>query len=455
LANGYRRRLIKQLLRQASRWTIRQISAIPPRALLAFGVIATVLLIYGWAIINAPAIVNQAALNSTGLSPGERLTAEHNARLLVVSLGGALAVGAGLLYTARNYRLARRGQVTERFTKALERLGSNELYVRIGGVHALEHVMRDSPDHHGDVVEVLVAFVRDRAPALTSRFEPKSQWVNLPIASDLPNLPDVPSHDVAAALAAIGSRPKRPARERAPLNFRDIHLRGLNLNRADFEDADFTRADLQNASLPNANLSRCNLSYADLRNSNLSYAILDGANLSYARLKEVNLLSARLSDAVLTGAYIDSSYLKELSHQGAHLWNVHAEREYFWRLNLKGAELWGIHLEGASLFDAHFEGADLSGAHFVGATLMGAHFEGADLSDADLRDAKLLGTHLEGAFLQGAFVDLKQLEHAILDDNTYLPDDIRAIPRRQEKESLNSLGESLPFNPGEDDLSGS
>ena len=61
----------------------------------------------------------------------------YNARVLVISVGGAIVVGAGLLYTARNYRLSRRGQVTDRFTIALERLGSSELYVRIGGVHAL------------------------------------------------------------------------------------------------------------------------------------------------------------------------------------------------------------------------------------------------------------------------------------------------------------------------------
>jgi len=68
---------------------------------------------------------------------------------------------AGLLYTARNYRLSRRGQVTDRFTTALERLGSSELYVRIGGVHALEHVMRDSADHH----DVDRATDRERVPA--------------------------------------------------------------------------------------------------------------------------------------------------------------------------------------------------------------------------------------------------------------------------------------------------
>jgi hypothetical protein len=33
-------------------------------------------------------------------------------------------------------------QVIDRFAQALERLGSAELYVRIGGVYSLEHVLR-------------------------------------------------------------------------------------------------------------------------------------------------------------------------------------------------------------------------------------------------------------------------------------------------------------------------
>jgi hypothetical protein len=52
------------------------------------------------------------------LSPAERAIAAYNARVLVVSLAGAVVVLAGLLYTGRKYRLSHRGQVTGRFTKA-------------------------------------------------------------------------------------------------------------------------------------------------------------------------------------------------------------------------------------------------------------------------------------------------------------------------------------------------
>jgi hypothetical protein len=109
--------------------------------------------VYGVALWRAPSWMHATTAQD-----------RYSARFLVISVGGAIVVGTGLLYTARSYRLPRRGQVTDRFTIALERLGSSELYVRIGGVHALEHVMRDSADHHDDVIEVLTEFIRDRAP---------------------------------------------------------------------------------------------------------------------------------------------------------------------------------------------------------------------------------------------------------------------------------------------------
>jgi hypothetical protein len=131
-------------------------------------------LIAGWILI---AILGLAAVAAYGVAllraPGwmhvTKPQDRYNARLLVISVGGAIVVLTGLLYTASGYRLSRRGQVTDRFTVALERLGSTELYVRIGGVHALEHVMRDSAEHHDDVIEVLTAFIRDRAPRRATR----------------------------------------------------------------------------------------------------------------------------------------------------------------------------------------------------------------------------------------------------------------------------------------------
>ena len=60
---------------------------------------------------------------------------------LLTLVAGLFAAGA-LVFTALNFNLSREGQVTDRYTKAIEQLGSDKLDVRIGGIYALERVAR-------------------------------------------------------------------------------------------------------------------------------------------------------------------------------------------------------------------------------------------------------------------------------------------------------------------------
>jgi hypothetical protein len=56
---------------------------------------------------------------------------------LIAGLAGLAALG-GLAITARTYRLTEQGQITDRYTKAIEQLGGDKLDVRLGGIYALE-----------------------------------------------------------------------------------------------------------------------------------------------------------------------------------------------------------------------------------------------------------------------------------------------------------------------------
>ncbi len=59
-------------------------------------------------------------------------------------------------------RIAEEGQFTERFSRAVEHLGSEQLPVRLGGIYALWRLAKDSPEHDmTSVVDILCAFVRD------------------------------------------------------------------------------------------------------------------------------------------------------------------------------------------------------------------------------------------------------------------------------------------------------
>lgn len=64
----------------------------------------------------------------------------------------------------KNAEAAQDKQITERFTKAVEQLGSDNISIRLGGIYALERIANDSEKDHWTIMEVLTAFVREKAP---------------------------------------------------------------------------------------------------------------------------------------------------------------------------------------------------------------------------------------------------------------------------------------------------
>jgi hypothetical protein len=94
----------------------------------------------------------------------DELKAQNDVRttLLQALAGGVLLLGA--YFTYRQLRVTREGQITDRYTKAVDQLGSEHLDVRVGGIYALERIARDSPEDRATIEEVLTAYLRDHAP---------------------------------------------------------------------------------------------------------------------------------------------------------------------------------------------------------------------------------------------------------------------------------------------------
>jgi hypothetical protein len=170
-----------------------------------------------------------------------------------------MGAGVGLAYTARTYRLSREGHLTDRYTKAVEQLGSDKIEVRLGGIYALERLMRDSPTDQPTIVEVLAAYIRQHAPP-ASLDEAKP--------ADSPTLPSSPDADVQAALTVLRRRTAVAAEN--PIDLTGTHLAGAQLGEADLTDAKLRAADLTGAYLPVANLAGAQLSGANLAGAQLS-----------------------------------------------------------------------------------------------------------------------------------------------------------------------------------------
>jgi hypothetical protein len=275
-------------------------SAVRWAALLAAAaaVVAVIIVLFG-------PVTDVIARHDVGAVTGPHRTAalqsaRDAARGRLLQLGaGLFAVGA-LIYTARNFTLSREGQVTDRYTKAIEQLGSDKLDVRIGGIYALERVARDSARDHPVIMEVLAAFIREHSV---------EQWP--PSAGTEPGAASPQRRtrpDVHAAVTVLGRRNPRHDRQRinlAAANLPAADLKGAHFAFAIFIGADLTGADLREAeltfaSLGDAKLGGANLASAGLGQASLSGADLRGANLDSADLHGASLTSADLTDANLT-----------------------------------------------------------------------------------------------------------------------------------------------------------
>jgi len=299
--------------------------------------VAVLALAIAWALFVPAA--DWLARHDVGLVKGPLLqTARDAARGRLLTLGaGLFAVGA-LAYTARNYSLSRESQVTDRYTKAIEQLGSERLDVRIGGIYALARIARDSARDHPTVMEVLSAFVREHS---------REPWPPLP-ADDQPGAahPErVTRPDVEAAVIVVMSRNARHDRQR-------VHLAAANLAGANLIYANFAHAILNGTILTGAHLGHANLTYAIAYDADLTSADLTSANLTDATLIGATCANARFVGANLAGA------------------------------NLTSADLTSADLGGATCANARFAGADLTGAD-----LGLVNFNRADLTGADLTDA--------------------------------------------------------------------
>src|SRR5215218_1041515 len=100
-------------------------------------------------------------------------------------LGGA-ALLSGLYFTWRTLQVNREGQITERFTRAIEQLGathadnSKNLELRLGGIYALERISKESEEDHGTIMEVLEAVMNSISNGLGMRNTGTSRKPNRP-----------------------------------------------------------------------------------------------------------------------------------------------------------------------------------------------------------------------------------------------------------------------------------
>jgi hypothetical protein len=203
-------------------------------------------------------------------------------------------------------------QMTDRFTKAIDQLGSKEKAVRIGAIFALERIARDAPEDESvtytlqSIAYTLATFVRESQPLAAVRESSHVRMLK------------IRAPDVQAAMTVLCRSPLCDSR----VNASNADLG--NLSRTDLR-LDLSRTDLRRASLSGAHLDGVNLWGTRLEGSDLRKAHLRCAGLSNSYVGRLNSgnndhhkYGADLSGADLTDAYMDNvKGLKEAKLKGA------------------------------------------------------------------------------------------------------------------------------------------
>ncbi|MDQ3955558.1 MAG: pentapeptide repeat-containing protein [Actinomycetota bacterium] len=330
-------------------------------------------------------------------SHAARLGVENEIRRTIIQMLGGSFVLATVFFTyetvrisQESLRLTERGQITERFTRAIDQIGGDKLDVAIGGIYALGQIAQESKTEHVPIMNILETYIHEHSPALT---RDNCETEELPI-------------DVQAALTVIGNR---------------------NLA---FED-DETVIDLEGVHLATGDFSGGNYEHVEFSNS-----CLYGADFRDAQLNGVNFESKRHtpSDLSRSGTNLNLATFEGAQAAGADFSAVEASP-----ISMDGADLKGADFYFADLGDnapginsrSDLSGADLRGADLRNADLTFVIFKGSDLRDADLRDADLpfvifkrtdlRGADLRGADMKRAFVDREELEDALTNASTRFP----------------------------------
>jgi hypothetical protein len=223
---------------------------------------------------------------------------------LAVALTGAVGLG-GLFFTWRNTNQARestrrtlelteQGQITERFSKAIEQLGTTDehrkkvLETRMGAIYALERIASESDVDDESIMEILTAYVRQHSPLKEAKDQDEEDEEE--IARVLHAEPDI-----QAILDIIGRCSiERVAEYKRRRNLERTDLRDSDIGKANLVSVWFYKADLRGAFIRGAHLADAAFREADLRDA------LFGGTEVFEPAK--NLIGTDFGDAILEGA---------------------------------------------------------------------------------------------------------------------------------------------------------
>ncbi|MFN3233513.1 MAG: pentapeptide repeat-containing protein [Alphaproteobacteria bacterium] len=272
---------------------------------------------YGvWVYLGAAGLI-LFAININWAGAVGWITTPIQLRDLVAVLAAPLALFTLILLARRTkaletqVRVSELGQITERYSRAVELLGHGDPTVRTGAIRALTRIAQESEVDFASIYSLIQSFAIQRAIK-----EPRPGKRRVGIDAKLPP-PDFPPPDIKSSVVELRRLYKMNKIDFAPslrgADFSYWDLRGIDLREFDVREVDFSDSDLRYANLTEslafrADFSDCNLTGANLTGGHFSEASFQGADLTLCKLSYA-LLDADFQNATTVSADIEGANL--------------------------------------------------------------------------------------------------------------------------------------------------
>ena len=281
--------------------------------LLATVVLTAAIVVIWW----LPALVNEEDIF------GDQLN------LTIAAIGAFSLAIVGIFNLSANNRRANtseKQQAQELFVNSTKNLGDEIEIIRIGAIHGLGQLAKDSPEiWNGRVAKILCDFIR----STTGKSDYQAKYENNP------------SVEITTALEVLAVSSKNIALG-VGLDLRNAYLAGVDLR-----GANLIRAKFGGANLKDANLNRTNLTGA-----NLASTKMERAKLKHTILVDAILIGTNLYGSDLTDAKLESTILVAVNLSNANLTRTDLEEA-----NMQCTQLTGTILNGTILYGAKLEGS--------------------------------------------------------------------------------------------------
>lgn len=436
-------------------------------------------------------------VNSTGMitNPDEKLEERRaQAILIAVSTTATIALlGVALTLVRiwqqeRQTKTAEQGLITDRINKAVEQLGAEKVVkrpsdtiikkntpphdllplvntsvlselsvpnieVRIGAIHALERISKDSPRDHSAIMDIICSYIRENSTIDSSIVFPLKPWNGIKEYRDIDiielhrtertsrfgdhwsageatkwksNITPL-RVDIQTALNVIGRRGKKNLYSQnvnQKLNLSKCNLQGANFENLDISYINFTESKFDGSYISNcrcigSTFDNSSMAAVDIHNSLWEFSSFDSTNFEGTQITENNFENCAFMSAILVGSNFRSNRISRSLFGGAKMEGTFISKSRFLECDFRRTEMQGIHYNSSIFRECRFVRAQLSDSRFINTNLSDSSIRSCNTNHStfgrqlDL-DEKQYHVHAENFFLRTIFETCESIETSMI-----------------------------------------